>query len=212
MAITVASDIVLDVMNAANPMRVKQAAAKLAAAQSAEASFDRELGKAGIASKLNSDIVMEAMAAADPARLAAASAKLANLSNNLALGAANRAEAMAGLRERLGADLTQSQAASYTNNSREAAYRDFEATVLRSFFEAMLPSTEGGFYGQGAAGNVWRSMSADYLGQEFAKSGGIGIARRLDRDQTQASASGAAIAPAPQWPYFSQSSLTGVEL
>lgn len=211
MAINVASDIVIDVVKAANPMRVKQAAARLGASQGAANAFEQELGKAGraqgIAPQLTSDIVMDVIAAAHPARSAAAAGKLAGLPGNSVADASNRVEGLAGLRERLSAGPAQIEPASLTDDRRNVAYRDFEATVLRSFFETMLPGTEGGFYGKGTAGNVWRSMSADYLGQEFAKTGGIGIARQLDGGKDAAPAAAGPIAPAAQWPYFSQPSI-----
>jgi hypothetical protein len=217
MAITVASDIVLDVVKAANPMRVKHAAAKLGATQQATASFAQELGKAGraqgIAPQLPSDIVMDVIAAADPGQSVEASNKLAGLSQGLLPGPTSPVGGLAGLREKLSASTTQIEPASFTTDSRKVvAHRDFEATVLRSFFETMLPKPEGGFYGQGTAGNVWRSMNADYLAQEFAKTGGIGIAQQLDKGKGSSSASAATIAPAPQWPYFSQPSIASVDL
>lgn len=216
MAIAVASDIVLDVVKAANPLRAKQAAVRLGAPHQAASSFDRELGKAGraqgIAPQLTSDIVMDVIAAADPTRSTAASSRLAGLSDGPIAATAGQTGGLAGLREKLSANTVQVEPASFTTGNRKAAHRDFEATVLRSFFETMLPATEGGFYGQGTAGNVWRSMSADYLAQEFAKTGGIGIARQLDRDKTGGAASSATIASAPQWPYFSQPSIASVDL
>ncbi|MCQ0988170.1 rod-binding protein [Jiella marina] len=52
----------------------------------------------------------------------------------------------------------------------------FEGFVLRNFVETMLPSTEGEFFGQGTAGEIWRSMLAEEIGKEIAQGGGIGIA------------------------------------
>lgn len=213
MAINVASDIVLDVLKAADPVRTKQASARLGASQTAASSFGQELdevrGKQGIATKLSSDIVMDVITAVDPAKSAAATNKLAGLTGD---PAASRID-LAGLRERLSGDLRAMQPASLTaGRGRNLAYRDFEASVLKSFFETMLPSSDGGFYGQGTAGNVWRSMSADYIAQEFAKSGGIGIARQLEGEKNKGSAVAGTITPAAQWPYFSQPSIAGAEL
>ncbi|MCE7026458.1 rod-binding protein [Jiella avicenniae] len=52
----------------------------------------------------------------------------------------------------------------------------FEGFVLRSFVESMLPSGESEFFGKGTAGDIWRSMLAEEIGNEMAKGGGIGIA------------------------------------
>lgn len=52
----------------------------------------------------------------------------------------------------------------------------FEGFVLRSFVESMLPSGDSEFFGKGTAGDIWRSMLAEHIGNEIAKGGGIGIA------------------------------------
>jgi hypothetical protein len=215
MAISVASDIVLDVVRAASPRRVEHAAARLGASRQVTSSFDQELGKAGraqgIAPQLPSDLVMDVIAAAEPAQSAAATDRLASLSGGSLPGKTSPVGGLAGLRERLSANTVQIESVSFATDSRKVAFREFEAAALKNFFETMLPSTEGGFYGQGTAGNVWRSMNADYLAQEFAKAGGIGIAHQLDRDKGADPVSAATIAPAPQWPYFSQPSIASVD-
>ncbi len=74
-------------------------------------------------------------------------------------------------------------------NPKEKAYQQFEASVLRNFVEEMLPKATENVYGEGTAGNVWRSMQADFMSQELAKSGGIGIASTLARlDEAKARA------------------------
>ena len=55
----------------------------------------------------------------------------------------------------------------------------FEGFVLRSFVENMLPSSESSYFGKGTAGEVWRSMLAEQIGNEMAKNGGIGIATSI---------------------------------
>jgi peptidoglycan hydrolase FlgJ len=213
MAINVASDIIFDVLKAANPIRMKLASTKLSTTQTAVTSFDQEFSKVqhkrGIASKLSSDIVMDVIAAADPARSTAAMSKLAGVPDGSFAGRVD----LAGLREKLNGLPGTVQPVSLTaDNGRKLAYRDFEASVLKSFFETMLPSSAGGFYGQGTAGNVWRSMSADTLAQEFAKAGGIGIAQQLDGGKDKDSTAVGTIAPATQWPYFNQPSIASTEL
>lgn len=58
----------------------------------------------------------------------------------------------------------------------------FESFVLRSFIENMLPSQNTAFFGTGTAGNIWRSMLAERIGDEMASAGGVGIARMLEKD------------------------------
>lgn len=55
----------------------------------------------------------------------------------------------------------------------------FEAVVLRTFVEAMLPR-EG--FGAGTAGHMWRGQMAEALADTLARSGGVGIAAALRDD------------------------------
>ena len=53
----------------------------------------------------------------------------------------------------------------------------FEAVVLRTFVEAMLPR-EG--FGDGTAGHMWRGQMAEALADTLARSGGVGLARTIE--------------------------------
>ena len=53
----------------------------------------------------------------------------------------------------------------------------FEAAVLRTFVEAMLP--EEGF-GSGTAGHMWRGQMAGALADTLAASGGVGLAATIE--------------------------------
>jgi hypothetical protein len=59
------------------------------------------------------------------------------------------------------------------------AAKKFESLVLQTFFEALLPK-DGESYGAGSAGNVWRSMMAEQLGDHFTTSNSIGIKKMLE--------------------------------
>ncbi|WP_416186596.1 rod-binding protein [Fulvimarina uroteuthidis] len=61
--------------------------------------------------------------------------------------------------------------------------QQFEAFALRSFVESMLPSEATNFFGAGTAGNIWRSMMAEQLGNQLARGGGIGIADMISSDR-----------------------------
>lgn len=61
----------------------------------------------------------------------------------------------------------------------EKAHREFEAFVLQSFIEAMLPDGADNVFGKGIAGETWKSMMAEKLAREVAKSGHVGIAERI---------------------------------
>ena len=59
------------------------------------------------------------------------------------------------------------------------AYGQFEFFVLQSFVQSMLPKNATNVFGKGSAGEFWKSMLAEKMGDELARSGQVGIARRL---------------------------------
>lgn len=65
-------------------------------------------------------------------------------------------------------------------------YRKFEAFVLQMFVESMLPKDAEQVFGKGSAGNIWRSMMAEQIGNEMAKGKGIGIAQQLAKSRSVA--------------------------
>lgn len=70
----------------------------------------------------------------------------------------------------------------------EKAHREFEAFVLQSFIEAMLPDGADDVFGKGIAGETWKSMMAEKLAREVARSGQVGIAERIAGASTTHSA------------------------
>jgi hypothetical protein len=69
------------------------------------------------------------------------------------------------------------------------APEQFEAFVLQSFIQEMLPKNAEGVFGGGIAGNIWKSMLAEKLGFEVAQRGSLGIAamvRGNGADETRA--------------------------
>ncbi len=129
-----------------------------------------------------SDIVLDVARAAEPDAVAKARAALMN---RLPAGIAAVFDA--------GADAAQTVSAASTTPgsilSREAssasmsdASKKFEAMVLQTFISAMMPKNAAGTYGQGMAGEMWKSMMAEKLADVVAEGGGIGIADRLNKD------------------------------
>lgn len=223
MAISIVSDLVLDVVKAANPERARIAQAGLqrgpAATNSGRAFADAEntvKRNPGIGRFLETDIVGDVVNAADPSKLQTSIAKLNGTSS---LGRVDMAS--------LVLNANDTDAATKAANPREKAYEQFEASILRNFVEGMLPKATENVYGEGTAGNVWRSMQADFMSQELAKSGGIGIAATLARlDEARArsqpgmslneispKAGGASgsLSNASEWPYFSRSKIGVLE-
>ena len=142
MIVTATPDLVLDVLDAADPVTQRAATAKLDALKSSDADFaatmEAEAGKAAAAeqpatkvSQAPSDAVNEA-----PVRMIKAPAS-------------------------------------------GEVYRKFEAFILQTFVETMLPKESEQIFGKGTAGGVWKSMLAEQLGSQLAKGNGIGIAKQL---------------------------------
>ena len=62
------------------------------------------------------------------------------------------------------------------------AYQKFEAMVLQSFMQSMLPDNSDSVYGEGLSGDMWKGLLAQQLGTVMAERGGIGIARQLSAE------------------------------
>ena len=145
-----------------------------------------------------SDIVLDALMAADPAKSRAVAEKLSQMrpsrvgdfdtavaQPDAALKAASTASVGA-LQQAADVTALQAQrpppqidAAGSRGGAIPPAYRKFEAFVLQTFIESMLPRGSAVNFGKGVAGDVWRSMLAEQLGNAVAKSGGVGIAKFL---------------------------------
>lgn len=61
----------------------------------------------------------------------------------------------------------------------ETPPQQFEAFVLQSFIQSMMPNDASSVYGEGTAGSVWKSMMAEKIAKEIAENGGIGIAKMI---------------------------------
>jgi len=134
-----------------------------------------------------SDIVLEVARAADPARAAAVARRL----NALAVNGSASSEDFGAALERAnpsraptpvaGADMRGKLAALQPggNDKASKAQVQFESVLLNSFVGEMLPKDAPGAYGQGLAGEMWRSLLAEKISGEIASSGALGIGRRL---------------------------------
>ena len=141
MAFNPRTDVVMEVLNAADPSRASLAAERLGAlagANAAGADFSASLERAA------------SSAPAIPAPLASAA------------GARSRLAEIPGGPDKLGQAKTQ-----------------FEAMMMSSFVGELLPKDTSSVFGQGMAGDMWRSMLAEQVSLEIAKSGKLGLARRL---------------------------------
>jgi hypothetical protein len=58
-------------------------------------------------------------------------------------------------------------------------YVQFEALLLQNMIEAMLPEDAEAVFGSGTAGKVWKSMLAEKVAEEIARTGSLGIAKQI---------------------------------
>lgn len=134
-----------------------------------------------------SDIVMDVARAADPARYQEAAAKLSQPGDPAAFAtAAAEAARDVGYSLHMPIDARGALTSMKNDTSLKGSadpYRKFEGQVLAQFIETMLPDKSEAVYGKGNTGNLWKSMLAEQVGQQIAKSGGIGIARMLENAQ-----------------------------
>lgn len=157
MSISLPSDLILDVVKAADPQKAQAMATRLRQASAASPSalpanalsFDETLADTD-APTAAPEVVAPRMEGLSPL---AASSSLA-LRNATALS-----DKSAG--------------------ATPPAYRRFEAMVLSGFVDSILPEAKASLFGSGTAGQVWRSMLAERIADEVAKSGGVGLAERI---------------------------------
>ena len=115
------------------------------------------------------DIVLDVVRAADPAQVETARARLSSFA------------ARAGGID-FSAALGNDTASQPSPKAAPEAFRKFEAMVLQTFLQSMLPEDAENVYGGGVAGQMWQSMLAEKLGETLAERGGIGIADRILAD------------------------------
>jgi Rod binding domain-containing protein len=119
-----------------------------------------------------SDIVLDVARAVEPEALEVARARLASR-GAAAAGGLNEAFSAGDLRS---SPLTEGAAPA---DETPETYRKFEAMVLSTFVQSMLPKEAGAVYGEGLSGDMWKSLLSQQLGTVIAERGGIGIADHL---------------------------------
>lgn len=129
------------------------------------------------------DIIQDVINAADPAQVEIAQAKL---KAGMAVAEARKLNnADAGFDSNVVRDHIRTTAGrNVKDKDIPEPYRKFEAMVLQNFIKTMLPDSEE-VYGKGSAGEIWKSMMAEQMGNEISKGRGIGIAEQLASRQAQ---------------------------
>jgi flagellar protein FlgJ len=59
----------------------------------------------------------------------------------------------------------------------------FEAFVLQSFIQEMMPDEAEGVYGSGVSGDFWKSMMAEKIAEQVAERGSLGVANYIKAGQ-----------------------------
>lgn len=153
MAINPPSDIVLGVANAADPQKLRAAAALLARADGS--------GIVDNASLTGPDAGVPSLAPRTPAP------KTSPVFDP---------QANASPLQRMAA-----------KKSTPDAYTKFEAFLVQTFVESMLPSDAPHVFGGGIAGKMWKSMLAEHIANQIAKGTGFGIADKIAKDRERRS-------------------------
>jgi Rod binding domain-containing protein len=145
MAIKPGSDIVLDVLRAADPVREQATTQRLSA-----------LGAGGV------DAPEEFSKALDAAQ------KPPAVQPASAADAGDMRDRLPGVDGAAAADLKAAK-----------TKVEFEASILKTFVDEMMPKNETDVYGEGTAGDIWKSMLSDQIATQIARSGAFGIAKQL---------------------------------
>ena len=138
-----------------------------------------------------SDILIDAARAADPAKVQAATQRLAALASDPSAPNTGFSDALA--RAKDGATVAPTpgsaaagpsapstfRSAATTGQGKTGAYTKFEAVLLQSFVESMLPKDDE-LYGDKNSAGVYRSMMAEQFANQIATSGGIGLAKAIE--------------------------------
>jgi len=137
-----------------------------------------------------SDILSEVARAADPTRYQAATRSL--LQASAPAGEATFEDTVRTVSARpvgMGADIYQirnslrNDAESAAAAKSKQAAQDFEAFILQTFVESMLPKEAENTYGKGNAGSIWKSMLAEQVGAQVARAGGVGLAKYISGEK-----------------------------
>lgn len=133
-----------------------------------------------------SDLVLDVVRAADPTQVQEAQARLK--ADRAAFQATSLAENGNGFANTVAVLQRQGSGLGDIDNRAEPkkipeTYRKFEAMVLQNFVKSMLPKESEEVYGKGTAGDMWKSMMAEQIGDVMAKGNGVGIAARMVTDR-----------------------------
>jgi Rod binding domain-containing protein len=133
------------------------------------------------------DVILEVLNAADPSRASAAAQRLSSLAASSGAGAdfsadLNRAAEPMTASPALDANATAARAIPQAPAGSERlnkAKTQFEAMMLEPLIGEMFPKDATQVFGQGTAGDMWKTMLAEQVSMQVARSGALGLAKRL---------------------------------
>ena len=73
--------------------------------------------------------------------------------------------------------------APHVRKTADAAQK-FEAFVLQSFIQEMMPETQESVFGGGISGDFWKSMMSEKIAEQVAERGGLGLAKLVRTGHT----------------------------
>lgn len=121
-----------------------------------------------------SDIVLDVARAVEASDLQAARAELVRRAGSVAGAVADAFSVEGSAFSRAGAAKAEEGA---------QPMRKFEAMVLQTFIQNMLPKDGATVFGKGISGDMWKSLMAEKIADVMSERGGIGIADRLLADR-----------------------------
>ncbi|MFD2058193.1 rod-binding protein [Mesorhizobium calcicola] len=131
-----------------------------------------------------SDIVMDVARAVDPTDIVAARAALTKraggATGTFSVDTPGSLDTAASVDA--GSILSRATADKAATTDPAKKFKKFEAMVLQTFIQNMLPKDTEGVYGKGLAGDMWKSQLAERVADVMAERGGIGIAKSVLAD------------------------------
>jgi peptidoglycan hydrolase FlgJ len=145
------------------------------------------------------DLVVDVARAADPQKMNAAMQRLSDLTHlrgpqgagfdksfqNAAATARSSAPQYSSIAPTTIQTKSTSNVEPLSTSVASDAAKKFEAFILQSFIQNVLPKEGHGAFGEGVGSGVWRSMMAEQLSTQIAKKSSFGIAKLLEHDLAQ---------------------------
>jgi flagellar protein FlgJ len=160
MGISPSTDLIIDVMRQADPVRAREAAERLNA-----------VGRTGAANATAKDFAAHVtQAIAETPVGTAATAVLPSLQGRPL--------------QSMPLEVAQAGPGGVRPSGKMSPAEELEAFVLTSLVETMMPKDAESVFGSGTAGAYWRSMLAEKLAAELTMAGGVGLREQLGLGDT----------------------------